>query len=187
MSVFDTAPPAIQQNMIRDVQEMVRHEAGRSIDAEQAEQLARKLLARAKSREALYRVSSARLRSLVDALAGGHHATKKSPAQGHGPAPEEATTHQKLEDHAWELVEYVLRKNLPPVGRGQQVPTLATLKRKKYQLTPEDKDLLLTAAEEFDAASRFWKTRGSKRGDTLRNFASLARRAKLAELAQYGY
>jgi len=86
-NLFDTANPAIQQNMLRDVQEMVRHETGRSIDEGQAARLARTILGRAKSREALYRVSTARLRGLVDKLGGRvAHATindngKKTGAQ----------------------------------------------------------------------------------------------------------
>ena len=88
-NLFDTASPAIRQNMLRDVQEMVRQETGRSIDEGQAAQLARTILGRAKSREALYRVTTARLRSLVDTLSSRvAHATingssngKKRPAQ----------------------------------------------------------------------------------------------------------
>jgi len=82
-NLFDAAPTAVQQNMIRDVQEMARHETGRELDEDQAHELARRLLARATSRESLYRVSTARLRSLVEKIAGSarHHATKKSPAQ----------------------------------------------------------------------------------------------------------
>lgn len=83
--LFDGAPPAVRENMIRDVQEMVRHETGRTIDEADAAQIARTILARAKTREALYRVSTARLRDLVEELGGSHHATKKttkkSPAQ----------------------------------------------------------------------------------------------------------
>lgn len=77
-NLFDAAPAAIQQNMIRDVQAMVRHETGRTIDADRAEQLARTLLARAKSREALYHVSTDRLRRLVEDDAERHHATRKT-------------------------------------------------------------------------------------------------------------
>lgn len=80
-NLFDTASPAIQQNMIRDVQEMARYEAGHTVDELQAAQLARKILARAKSREALYHVSTARIRQLVDELEARHATKKKSPAQ----------------------------------------------------------------------------------------------------------
>jgi hypothetical protein len=81
-NLFDTASPAIQENIIRDVQEMVRRETGRTIDHDQAINLAREILARAKSREALYRVSTARLRRLVSDLSRVDHATiKKTPAQ----------------------------------------------------------------------------------------------------------
>lgn len=85
-NLFDSASPAIQHNMLRDVREMVHHETGESLDEEQAVEIARKILRGAKSREALYRVSTVRLRRLIDALparARRAHSTKRQHFAGY--------------------------------------------------------------------------------------------------------
>lgn len=64
-NLFDSASPAVQRNMVADVVQMAKTECGVSLDARRAEKVARRILSGARSREALYRVSTARLCKLV--------------------------------------------------------------------------------------------------------------------------
>lgn len=64
-NLFDTASPAVQRNMVNDVIAMAERECRTTIDAEAAERIARRILTGARTRDALYRVSTARMCKLV--------------------------------------------------------------------------------------------------------------------------
>lgn len=64
-NLFDTAAPEVQRNMINDVIAMAEQECHTEIDAEAAVRIARRVLAGKRTRDALYRVSTARMCKLV--------------------------------------------------------------------------------------------------------------------------
>lgn len=64
-NVFDAAPPAVRENMIRDFQKMAAEECGQMVSYWDAERLVRRVLRGKKSRESLYHLSSKRLCAIV--------------------------------------------------------------------------------------------------------------------------
>lgn len=64
-NLFDTADAAVQRNMINDVIAMAKQECHTVIDDAAAARIARRILAGKRTRDALYRVSTARMCKLV--------------------------------------------------------------------------------------------------------------------------
>jgi len=74
-SLFDTASPDIQRNLIRDVRTMALQECNRGITDDVAVHVARKILEGKQSGEALYRVTSTRLCRLAGRRVAGARTT----------------------------------------------------------------------------------------------------------------
>jgi len=64
-NLFDSASPAVQANMIRDLKTMALTELKIAVDEDQARRIARKILENAEERDDLYRVPTDRLARLI--------------------------------------------------------------------------------------------------------------------------
>lgn len=66
MNVFFNCSIAVQENMIRDVQTMIKQECNKTVNGLQARSIAITILKRKKDRGALYRITRKRLCKLAD-------------------------------------------------------------------------------------------------------------------------